>query len=82
VASLGTRGTLSMVVEGGPALHKAFWDADLVDRVQILVVPRTIGSAGLPWLGEAVMGSQRIVWEERRPLGDDVLMEGYVHWTD
>lgn len=82
VEALGANGTSSVIVEGGPSLHRAFWDADLVDRVQILVAPRTIGDAGLPWLGETVRNSPRITWHESRLLGDDVLMEGYVHRAD
>jgi len=80
--ALVARGALSLTVEGGPALHGAFWDADLVDRVQILVAPRTIGETGVAWLGKPVMSSTRIAWHEPRQLGDDVLLEGYVHRAD
>jgi diaminohydroxyphosphoribosylaminopyrimidine deaminase / 5-amino-6-(5-phosphoribosylamino)uracil reductase len=79
VESLGAGGVLSMIVEGGPTLHRAFWDADLVDRVQMFVAPRTIGKGGLPWLG---LESPRITWDESRQLADDVLMEGHVHRAD
>lgn len=80
--TLAAGNTLSIVIEGGPALHRAFWDADLVDRVQILVAPQSIGEGGLPWLGEAVINSSRIAWQESRHLGEDVLLEGYVHRAD
>ena len=40
---LAERGCTSMVVEGGPALHRAFWDQDLVDRVQMFVAPCSVG---------------------------------------
>jgi diaminohydroxyphosphoribosylaminopyrimidine deaminase/5-amino-6-(5-phosphoribosylamino)uracil reductase len=80
--ALAASSTLSMVVEGGPALHRAFWDADLVDRVQIFVAPRAIGEGGVPWLGEPVMNSSRIAWQESRRLDGDVLLEGYVHRAD
>lgn len=79
---LGAAGVCTVIVEGGPALHRAFWDADLVDRVQIIVAPRTIGANGLRWLGEPVTKSARIAWQPPRPLGDDVLLEGYVHRLD
>lgn len=77
--ALAASSTQSMVVEGGPALHRAFWDAGLVDRVQILVTPRWIGEGGVRWLGEPVMNSSCIAWQASRHLGDDVLLEGYVH---
>lgn len=80
--TLAAGGISSLVVEGGPALHRAFWDADLVDRVQIFVAPCTIGESGVPWPAEAVMSSPRIGWHDQRSLGDDVLMEGYVHRAD
>lgn len=80
--ALAARGVLSLVVEGGPLLHGAFWDANLVDRVQILVAPRTIGERGVAWLGLPMMGSTRLEWREPRHLGDDVLLEGYVHRAD
>jgi diaminohydroxyphosphoribosylaminopyrimidine deaminase/5-amino-6-(5-phosphoribosylamino)uracil reductase len=79
---LGARGIVSLLVEGGPALHRAFWDADLVDRVQIFVAPCTIGDAGLPWLREPVMSSPRVGARRALPVGDDVLLEGYVHRAD
>lgn len=82
VAALGASSTSSVIVEGGPSLHRAFWDADLVDRVQILVAPRTIGDAGLPWLGATIRNSSRITWQDSRHLGDDILLEGYVHRAD
>ena len=40
----------SLIVEGGLLLHRAFWDADLVDRVQMYVTPRRLGAEGLEWL--------------------------------
>lgn len=82
LAALAINGTSSMIVEGGPSLHRAFWDADLVDRVQIFVAPRSIGTTGLPWLGDTIMKSSRIVWQQERRLGDDALLEGYVHRVD
>jgi len=79
VEALGAAGVLSMIVEGGPTLHRSFRDADLVDRVQMFVARRRIGQGGLPWLG---LESPRITWDEPRQLADDVLMEGHVHRAD
>lgn len=44
---LGERAVLSLLVEGGPALHTALADADLIDRVQAVVAPRVLG-VGVP----------------------------------
>lgn len=79
---LGARGVSSLVVEGGPELHQAFWDADLVDRVQMYVAPCTIGEGGVPWLQDPVMSAPRILSRRAVPVGEDVLLEGYVHRPD
>ena len=54
----------SVIVEGGPTLHEAFWNAGLVDRVQIYVAPTPLGDAGIPWLPFPVMSSPL----DRRPF--------------
>ena len=46
---LAAWGLSSVVVEGGAALHRSFWDAGLVDRVQMYMTPCTLGPAGLEW---------------------------------
>lgn len=76
---LGALGITSMIVEGGPQVHRAFWDADLVDRVQIFVTDHTIGARGIPWLESRIMSSDRIGERSAVPVGPDVLLEGYVH---
>lgn len=78
---LAVRGISSLVVEGGPDLHRAFWDAGLVDRVQIFRTPRELGSRGPTWLPAVAAGNG---WSAARPrtLGVDLLMEGYVHRAD
>ncbi len=45
---LGRRGTLSVLVEGGPRVHGAFFDAGLVTEVHAYVAPLVIGGAGAP----------------------------------
>ncbi len=75
---LAGRGVTSLVVEGGAMLHRAFWDARLVDRVQIFRTPVTLGPGGVEWLPEPA--DLRAV--TRLPLGTDTLVEGYVHRTD
>jgi riboflavin biosynthesis pyrimidine reductase len=70
---------MSIVLEGGPALHRAAFEADIVDAVAIYLTPRRLAPGGVPWLGEGrlswdALHDRRAVW-----LGDDVLVEGLVH---
>jgi diaminohydroxyphosphoribosylaminopyrimidine deaminase/5-amino-6-(5-phosphoribosylamino)uracil reductase len=65
-------GIQSMVVEGGTGLHRLFWDAGVVDRVQMYVTPRVLGPDGWPWIEAPVLGSGRIVAHLARPVGEDV----------
>lgn len=79
---LAVREVTSMIVEGGPTLHEAFWNAGLVDRVQIYVAGMPLGDEGVPWLPFPVMSSPLIVDRSARLLGDDTLLEGYVYRPD
>lgn len=84
-ASLGVladRGISSMVVEGGARLHQAFWDAGVVDRVQMYVTTHVIGEAGVGWLPGPVLTAARITRRAARPVGSDILLEAHVHGAD
>ena len=76
---LAGRGISSMIVEGGTTLHQAFWDAGLVDRVQMYMTPHRLGADGLGWLPLPLPGLGSIT---RKLLGADILIEGYVHRAD
>ena len=77
---LVTRGIQSVMVEGGPTLHDAFWNAGLVDRVQMYVTPHVLGEAGVPWRRTGDMTADGALADRSvRLFGDDVLIEGYVH---
>ena len=77
------RGIQSMIVEGGPILHEAFWNAGVVDRVQMYVTPRVLGDSGIPWRRTPDMAvASALADRSVRLLGDDVLIEGYVHRPD
>ncbi len=74
---LASREVLALLVEGGPTLQRAFWDAGVVDRVQIIETPTMLGSgvAGfLPSCGQAAVTTRR--------HGADVLKEWDVHRAD
>jgi diaminohydroxyphosphoribosylaminopyrimidine deaminase/5-amino-6-(5-phosphoribosylamino)uracil reductase len=76
---LALRGISSVIVEGGVALHQAFWDAGLVDRVQVYMTPRRLGPQGIAWLGFPL---PRLGTVTLRALGADTLAEAYVHGAD
>jgi riboflavin biosynthesis pyrimidine reductase len=77
--ALPAHGVQSLVVEGGAAVHGAFWDEDLVDYVQLYVSPMWIGSEGVPLLEGRSFASASLNERRVEPLGPDVLIEGYVH---
>jgi diaminohydroxyphosphoribosylaminopyrimidine deaminase/5-amino-6-(5-phosphoribosylamino)uracil reductase len=79
---LAGRGVTALIVEGGPTLHGAFWDAELVDRVQIYETPVVIGDRGVPWLPFDIMASNGLTERTSRGFGADRLLEAYVHRTD
>jgi diaminohydroxyphosphoribosylaminopyrimidine deaminase / 5-amino-6-(5-phosphoribosylamino)uracil reductase len=79
---LAARDVVSLLVEGGPTLHAAFAEAELVDRAQWIVTPRELGD-GVP---PAPLFA-RLVTEPREQatvttLGDDLLIEFDVHGAD
>jgi diaminohydroxyphosphoribosylaminopyrimidine deaminase/5-amino-6-(5-phosphoribosylamino)uracil reductase len=79
---LAARDILTLLVEGGPTLHAAFADAELVDRAQWVVTPKDLGDGVVP----APLFSRVVTAEDAHtsvtPLGDDVLIEFDVHRTD
>jgi diaminohydroxyphosphoribosylaminopyrimidine deaminase/5-amino-6-(5-phosphoribosylamino)uracil reductase len=76
---LADRGVLSLLVEGGPSLQSAFAAAGLVDRVQRVATPVTLGGgvAAAPVVQEPPGTLARTL-----RLGGDTLSEFDVHRTD
>lgn len=72
---LAGRGILSLLVEGGPTLHRAFWDAGVVDRVQMIETPVALGRGVEAFRPAAPPDA------ERRRIGDDLLTTWDVHRT-
>lgn len=79
LGALATRGVSSLIVEGGVALHRVFWDAGLVDRVQMYITPQRLGADGLKWLAVPLVG---LGPARKTVLGADVLVEADVHRAD
>ena len=75
--ALANEGVQSLLLEGGPTLAASFLREGLVDKLMLFVAPQVAG-AGLvfaPELDDLVRLSHMAV----EPLGDDVLLTGYVH---
>lgn len=80
LTELAARDITSLLVEGGPALQDAFAAADLVDRVQTIVVPRTLGSGVREPRLLALEGRLSIPIETH--AGADTLLEADVYRAD
>jgi diaminohydroxyphosphoribosylaminopyrimidine deaminase/5-amino-6-(5-phosphoribosylamino)uracil reductase len=75
--TLGSEGVQSLLLEGGPTLASAFFEADLVDKVLLFVAP-VVGGAGPTW-APALPSPRALSRLASRQVGDDVLIEAYVH---
>ena len=82
VGRLVERGITLLLVEGGARLHRAVWDAGVVDCVQLYVTPRALGAGAVPWLPPPHVAVGALQGVSAAPVGDDVLIEGYVHRPD
>ena len=83
VQKLAERGLTSILVEGGSAVHGAFFDAGLADRVCAFIAPKLIGGAqALPPVGGVGADLVETGWQlesvEFTQLGSDLLVTGLV----
>jgi diaminohydroxyphosphoribosylaminopyrimidine deaminase / 5-amino-6-(5-phosphoribosylamino)uracil reductase len=78
-------GITSIVIEGGPSLHRAAWGEGVVDRVQIFLTPHRLGAAGVPWVPYEAFRVTDLAETTAHAVGVDVLIEGLtgsdVHWA-
>jgi diaminohydroxyphosphoribosylaminopyrimidine deaminase / 5-amino-6-(5-phosphoribosylamino)uracil reductase len=75
---LAAEGVQSLLLEGGPTLAGAFIDASLVDKLLVFVAPRLAGAEGPSPL--ARLRSERTLSHlSARLVGEDVLLEAYLH---
>ncbi len=72
-------GIQTLLVEGGAVLHRSFWEADLVDRMHLIVAPHAVGAAGVPLFGGEGVPWGRLEAVRGAPCGDDVWIEADVH---
>jgi diaminohydroxyphosphoribosylaminopyrimidine deaminase/5-amino-6-(5-phosphoribosylamino)uracil reductase len=78
---LGQRGITSLLLEGGPQLHRAFWTAGCIDALQLYLAPVAAGATGVSWLGTSELriplGPATV-----RACGPDVRVDIDVHGVD
>lgn len=69
----------ALLLEGGAAMHAAAWQADVIDRVHIVVAPTTIGERGVKLFDGIELPASRLVPVTTQQLGPDTWMEADVH---
>ena len=77
LAALGAEGVQSVLLEGGPTLASAFLAADLIDKLVLFVAPLVAGSG--PRFLAPLPSPRTLSHLTARPVGDDVLLQAYVH---
>jgi diaminohydroxyphosphoribosylaminopyrimidine deaminase/5-amino-6-(5-phosphoribosylamino)uracil reductase len=82
ISRLVAHDVCDLLVEGGAVLHRAIWDAKLVDRVRLYVAPVTLGPGAVPWMTDGGFSMAAYGGGEPRRLGDDVLLEADVQRVD
>jgi diaminohydroxyphosphoribosylaminopyrimidine deaminase/5-amino-6-(5-phosphoribosylamino)uracil reductase len=75
--ALAAEGVQSLLLEGGPTLATAFFEADLIDKVLLFVAP-VLGGSG-PTFAPALPSPRALTRLASRQVGEDVLLEAYVH---
>ena len=75
--ALGADGVQSLLLEGGPTLAAAFLEQDLVDKLLVFVAPTLSGDG--PQMLAGLPAPVRLTRLEARTIGEDVLLQGYVH---
>jgi diaminohydroxyphosphoribosylaminopyrimidine deaminase / 5-amino-6-(5-phosphoribosylamino)uracil reductase len=75
--ALAAEGVQSLLLEGGPTLAAAFLEADLVDRLLLFVAP-ILGGDG-PRFVAPLPSARALSHLSARPVGEDVLLDAYVH---
>lgn len=79
---LAQGGVTSLLVEGGGAIHGAFWRHQLVDEVVLYYAPFFIGDGGMPLMSGFSLGNRAnavsLTEIAVRQLGQDILVNGLV----
>jgi diaminohydroxyphosphoribosylaminopyrimidine deaminase / 5-amino-6-(5-phosphoribosylamino)uracil reductase len=74
---LNARGVQTLLVEGGAAVHRAFLEAGIVDRIYLYLSPKILGG-GRSWVGGPGLRRLADAWcmsvARTERLGDDILL--------
>lgn len=76
LSSLAADGVQSLLLEGGPTLATAFFEADLVDKLLLFIAPIP-GGEGPRFVAASV--PLELSHFAIRTVGEDILVEAYVH---
>ena len=68
----------TLLVEGGPTLHRALYQAGLVDRLHLVVAPHVIGPGGIKWIDTAAWSESSLTPVGVEPRGQDTWIEADV----
>jgi diaminohydroxyphosphoribosylaminopyrimidine deaminase/5-amino-6-(5-phosphoribosylamino)uracil reductase len=79
---LGRLGVMSLLLEGGAALHASAWEAGMIDRVVLFVAPVWAGGEGLPLFDGRGPHLSALAGTRVEPVGADVRIEADVHRAD
>jgi diaminohydroxyphosphoribosylaminopyrimidine deaminase/5-amino-6-(5-phosphoribosylamino)uracil reductase len=77
LAELAAEGVQSLLLEGGPTLAASFLREGLLDKLLVFVAPRLSGDG--PHLFEGEIPAGTLSRFAVRPVGEDLLLSGYVH---
>ena len=80
VRALVAHGVHTLLVEGGAALHRSFWEAGLVDRLHLIVAATRLGETGVPLFDGLAVPWSRLSGVTSVACGPDMWMEADVHW--
>jgi diaminohydroxyphosphoribosylaminopyrimidine deaminase/5-amino-6-(5-phosphoribosylamino)uracil reductase len=72
-------GVTSIVVEGGATLHRALFDAALVDAVHAYITPIRLGERAVKWMDAKRFTLSELSDRRAQWYGSDVRVEGHVH---
>jgi len=75
--ALAQEGVQTLLLEGGPTLAASFFAANLVDKLLLFVAPRLAGEG--PGPVAALPGPRALKRLHAEQVGEDVLLEAYVH---
>jgi diaminohydroxyphosphoribosylaminopyrimidine deaminase/5-amino-6-(5-phosphoribosylamino)uracil reductase len=76
LVALASEGVQSILLEGGPTLATALFEADLVDKLLVFIAP-TLAGDGPHFLG-GLSSPRELLHASTRPVGEDLLVAAYL----